>query len=88
MCLLCYQNMQARIEAKKIHRVLEFNQSQGKEPFVKFNTQKRKEAEKNGDRVGKLSHRLMNNAVYGKTMEKLRSRTCLRLVSKEKDYLK
>ena len=84
MCLLYYQNLQAKIQAK-IHCVLEFNQSQGIKPFVKLNTQKRKEAEKNGDKVGKLSHRLMDNAAYGKTMEELRSRTDVRLVSKEKD---
>ena len=34
---------------KKIHSVLEFNQSQWLKPYMKFNTQMRKETEKNKD---------------------------------------
>ena len=47
-----------------------------------------KEAEKNGNKVGKLLYRLMTNTVFGKKMENVRSRTNVRLVSNEKDYLK
>ena len=37
-------------------------------PYVKFNTQKRIEAEKNGDTDAESLYKLMNNAVYGKIM--------------------
>ena len=38
------------LKLKKIHRVLEFNQSQWLKQHVEFDTQKRTEAEKNGDK--------------------------------------
>ena len=60
------------MKLRKIHRVLELNQSQWLKLYVEFNTEKRIEAEKNGDKDGKV--RLMNNAAYGKTMEILRNR--------------
>ena len=62
------------LKLKIIHRVLEFNQSQWLKPCVEFNTEKRVEAEKNGDKDRKALYRLMNNAAYGKTMENLRNR--------------
>ena len=73
-----YENLQLYLrlglKLRKIHRVFEFNQSQWLKPYVKFNKQKRTEAEKNGDRDGKALYKLMNNAVYLKTMENLRNR--------------
>ena len=52
---------------KKIHCVLEFNQSQWLKPYVEFNTHKRIEAEKISDKDGKVLYKLMSNAVYDKT---------------------
>ena len=53
---------------------MEFNQSQWLKKYVEFNTQKRIEIEKNGDKVGKVLYKLMNNSMYGKTMVNLRKR--------------
>ena len=53
-----------------------------------MNTLKRIEEEKNGDKNRKALHKLLNNAVYGKTMEKLRNKLDVNLVNYEKDYLK
>ena len=73
--------------SKKIYRVLEFNKSQCLKQYREFNTQKRTEAEKNNDKLVRELCKLMNNAVYGKTMESLRNRTDVKLVRKKKDYL-
>ena len=80
--------LETRIKTKKIHRVLEFNQSQWLKPYTEFNIQKRIGAEKNDNKDGKPLCKLMNNAIYGKTMENLRNRINVKLTKNEKDYLK
>ena len=55
----------ARIEAKKIHCVLECNQSQWLKPYVEFNTPKNGSS-KNGDKDGKALQKLMNSAMMAK----------------------
>ena len=52
-----------RLKLKKIHCVLEFNQSQWLKPYIEFNTQKRIEAEKNYDKVEKALYKFMNNGI-------------------------
>ena len=71
-----------------MHSVLEFNQSQRLNPYVKFNTQKKIEADKNGDKDRNVLYKLMNNAVYGKTTESIRNRIDVRFVSNKKEFLK
>ena len=48
--------------------------------------QKRIDAEKNSSKFGKALYKLMNNAVYHKTMEHLRNGINVKLVSNVKDY--
>ena len=72
----------------KIHRVLEFNQSQYLKPYIEFHTKKRIEAEKNNDKDGKPLYKLMGKAIYGKTVNKLRNMIDVKLLNNEKEDLK
>ena len=48
---------------------------------------KKNRNKKNGDNDGKALVKLMNNVVYGKTIEQLRNRIDTKLVSKKKKRL-
>ena len=50
-------------------------------------TYKKNQAEKNGDKNGKALYKLMNNTVYGKTMENFRNRINVKLVTDQKRHL-
>ena len=52
-----------------MHCIIEFNQSQWLKLYLEFNTHKKKFKKKNNN-----NGKLMNNAIYGKTMENLRNR--------------
>ena len=70
---------------KKVHRILEFRQSDSMKLYIDFNTQKRKEATNDAD---KNLFKLLNSAVYGKTIENMRKRIKIRITTNEKDFFK
>ena len=53
-------------------------------PYIDFNTQKRKEASNEAD---KNHFKLLNNTLYGKTMENMRKRIKIRIIKKKKVLL-
>ena len=80
--------MRLGLKLKKIHLILEFNQSQWLKPYVEFNTLERIEAEKNGVKDEKAFYKSVNKAVNSKAMDNLRNTIDVKLVSNKKDYLK
>ena len=87
-----YRNLQLYVslgmQIKKIHRVMQFEQSCWMKPYIDLNTDKKKEATMRGDKAGKDLFKLFNNAVFGKTMENLRKWINFEVVTSRKVALK
>ena len=73
------------IKLKKIHRILKFKQKNWLKGYTDFKTKKRQES---SDEFSKGLYKLMNNCIYGKSIENIIKRINVKLVKRKKKYLK
>lgn len=87
--IIHYKNLKQCIELgmklNKINSGIKFLQAPWLKPYVDFNTLQRKNSKNSFE---KDFFKLLNNSVYGKTMENLRNRVNIRLIHQEKKLKK
>ena len=84
-----YRNLkylvQLGVEIKKVHNIASFKQKAWLKKYIDFNTEMRKEAKNDFE---KDFFKLMNNSVFGKTMENIKNRVNIHATTSEENAVK
>ena len=75
------QTLNHGLKLKRVHRIIEFNQKAWLKPYIDMNMELRKLAK---DDFEKDLFKLMNNAIFRKTMENIRKHRDIKLVTTDK----
>ena len=76
--------MKQGMKLKKIHRVLQFVESNWMKRYIELNTQKRAQAK---NKFSKCFYKLMVNSLYGKSIENVRKRVKFKMVNNNRKAL-
>ena len=79
------QCLKAGMKLKKIHRGIKFVESEWLKPYIDMNTNLRTKAKNNFE---KDFYKLMNNSVFGKTMENIRNRVVVKFATNQNQLKK